>query len=84
MQPLVLRCFHASLVEQEPGCIGSLAHGVLRVAGAGPGRVPVPFETTESVELELVFANGAMCRVTGRGLTLKSAGEAPIAEWLKC
>ncbi|WP_432721004.1 hypothetical protein R0382_003298 [Jeongeupia wiesaeckerbachi] len=84
LQALELTCFQPSAIHQEAGCVGNLSSGVLRVGGAMLRLVPVPFESACSVELELVFSNGSVCRVTCLGVTLKPAGEARFVEWLKC
>lgn len=83
-QELQLTIHHASIIEKESGCVGRISQGVLRVAGATSELVPIPYEADVNVELEFAFANGAMCKVAGRRITLEPTGEARVMEWLKC
>ena len=71
-------------IHNDPGCIGRISHGVLRVAGTIFRLVSIPYEAEANVELELMFSNGSMCKVSGMGVTLKPNGEARLVEWLKC
>jgi hypothetical protein len=84
LRTLELVIEHPSVIQKDSGCIGGLLHGELNVTGVKVALIPVPYEMKADVELELTFVNGSVCKVSGQGATLKSIGEAPAVEWLKC
>jgi hypothetical protein len=84
LQSVQLIISDAVIVQNDSGCVGRVSHGVLRVAGTTITLVPIPYDADAKVELELVFSNGSMCKVSGQRVTLKSTGEAHFVEWLKC
>jgi len=84
IQALELTIDKPIVIETDSGCIGRLSQGILRVAGTTIKHVPIPYEATADVELELAFSNGSICKVVGQGVTLKPTGEVRVAEWLKC
>ena len=84
LQALELTIHQPSIIKTESGCIGRISHGVLRVAGTIFRLVSIPYEAEANVELELMFSNGSMCKVSGMGVTLNAIGEVKFVEWLKC
>jgi hypothetical protein len=84
LHALELTISHPSVIQHEPGCVGRLSNGLLRVEGTTIKVIPLPYEVATNVEFELSFANGSTCKVVGLGVTLKATGEARIIEWLKC
>lgn len=84
LQALELTIDAATIVEKDSGCVGRISQGSLRVDGTTMKRVPFPYDVEANIELELVFANGSMCKVTGKRIALKTTGESRVVEWLKC
>lgn len=84
IQALEIACLGPVDVQQDPGCVGALSHGVLRADGQTLVMLPIPYEASGNIELELTFSNGSICRVHSRGITLKALGDARFVEWFKC
>lgn len=84
IQALELIIDHPTNIKNEEGCVGRLSQGILRVGGTIIKQVPIPYEATSDVELELVFSNDSICKVDGRRVVLKPTGETRVTGWLKC
>jgi hypothetical protein len=65
-------------------CVGKISHGDLFISGAPLRLVPLPFEATDTVRLDLQFTNGATLSASGTPVRLRQLGEAQFVERFTC
>ena len=65
-------------------CVGNISDGDLFVAGMPVRLVPLPFEATDEVRLELQFTNGSTLSTSGSSVHVRQTGEARFIERFAC
>ena len=65
-------------------CVGSLSEGELKVDGCAIKRVPLPFQNTGVVTLQLQFSNGAWLSATGTSVDVFQSGQPQFVENFAC
>jgi hypothetical protein len=76
---------HEAAVEADTSpLIGRISRGALLVDGAAMPSVPVPFETSAPVRLELHLAHRSHFVASGRGMSVRFDGEANFSESFAC
>jgi len=76
---------HEAAVEADASpLIGRISQATLQVGGAALPSVPVPFETSARVRLELHLAHRSHFVASGGGLSVRFDGEANFREAFAC
>jgi hypothetical protein len=76
---------HEAAVEADASpLIGRISQSALQVGDAALSRLPVPFETSAPVRLELQLAHRSHCVASGRGMSVRFDGEANFKESFAC
>ncbi len=76
---------HESAVQADASpLIGRISQAALQVDGTALPSVPVPFETSAPVRLELRLANHSHFVASGRGMSVRFDGEANFRESFAC
>lgn len=65
-------------------CVGKISDGDLFISGAPLRLVPLPFDVTDTVRLDLQFTNGATLSASGTSASLRQLGEAQFVERFTC
>jgi len=84
LKSLKLICTEISSLRREDGCIGRISNGNMVVAGQQMKRIPIPFESTSGISLELQFTNGSSLHVQALGVTVKAENGAQLIESFSC
>jgi hypothetical protein len=64
--------------------VGKISDGDLFIKGTRLDLVPLPFEATDDVRLELQFTNGATLWASGTSVRVRHLGEARFVERFTC
>ena len=83
-QGISLQLNEVAMQAHTSPLIGRIAQAALSVGGAAMTRVPVPFETSAPVRLELHLAQRTHVVASGRGLSVRFDGEANFRETFAC
>jgi hypothetical protein len=65
-------------------CIGKLSGGALCLDGQPLPRVPLPYENSGQIALELIFANGSALTAMAQSVVVRFSGEAHFVESFFC
>ncbi len=84
VQAVELRISSAAWKGPLGECIGKISDGDLFVADTPIRLVPLPFEATGEVRLEVQFTNGAMLLAAGTSVQVRQVGKAHFVERSSC
>ena len=84
VQEVVLHITNATWKGLPEECVGKISDGDLLIAGAPLRLVPLPFEATGEVRLELQFTNGATLLASGTSVRLRHLDEPRFVERFAC
>jgi hypothetical protein len=84
VQAVELQMVNATWRGRLEECIGNISDGDLFVAGTPVRLVPLPFEATDEIRLELQFTNGAALWASGTSVHIRQTGEARFIERFAC
>jgi hypothetical protein len=65
-------------------CLGRLSDGHISVGGQRLSLVPLPYESGESIKVELVFQNGETLNATAAQVHIGFTGEPRFVESFRC
>ena len=77
-------CVQTEVLQHSSDAVGALLEGQVWLNGAMCASLSVPCELEGDVSVSMVFANGASCRLTGRGVSLQPSADSRRLEWLSC
>lgn len=83
-QGICLWLHEAAVQADASPLIGRISRACLQVDGAALPSVPVPFETSGPVRLELHLSHRSHCVASGRGMSVRFDGEANFRESFAC